>query len=136
MGFNKKLQDSSTVDSRQTALMLEFYTIEVEYYLNKAVKLLLKMDNNLTGVLNTQDVTQNHITKARLIKSISLIASIYEDLFRFVKKQAKPLKDFSVHLNLVVAKEYYESLKSFSERRKKIIGIDVDTTFNLKRPNN
>lgn len=134
--FNKKLQNSSTVDSRQTALMLEFYTIEVEYYLNKAVKLLLKMDNNLTGVLNTQDVTQNHISKARLINSISLIASIYEDLFKFVKKQAKPLKDYSVHLNLAVAKEYYESLKSFSERREKIIGIDVNTTFNLKRPNN
>ena len=131
--FIKNLQNSSEVDSRQKALMLEFYTIEVEYYLNKAVKLLLKMDNNLSGVLNTKDITQNHISKVRLINSISLIASIYNELFKFEKDQIQALKDYSVYLNLDDAKEYYESLKSFAERRKKSIGIDIGTTFDFEK---
>lgn len=134
--FNTNLQNSSEVDSRQKALMLEFYTIEVEYYLNKAVKLLLKMDNNLSNVLNTEDITQNHISKARLINSISLIVSIYDELFNFVQKQDEALKKFSVHLNLTDSKEYYESLKSFASRRKDSIGIDIKSTFNLKKEDN
>lgn len=134
--FNKNLQNSSEVDSRQKALMLEFYTIEVEYYLNKAVKLLLKMDNNLSGVLNTEDITQNHISKPRLINSISLIVSLYEELFKFVEKQEGTLKKYSVQLNLAESKDYYKSLKSFATRRKDLIGIDVETTFEFGKERN
>ena len=134
--FIKNLQNSYEIDSRQKALMLEFYTIEVEYYLNKAVKLLLKMDNNLSGVLNTKDITQNHISKTRLINSISLIASIYDELFEFVEKNDETLKKYSVHLNLDDSKEYYEALKSFTIRRKDSIGINIKTTFEFNKETN
>lgn len=134
--FNKNLKKSSKVNSREKALMLEFYTIEVEYYLNKAVKLLLKMDNNLSGVLNTEDITQNHISKTRLINAISLIVSIYDELFEFVKKQGETLKKYSVRLNLTDSKNHYKELKEFATRRKDSIGIDINTTFNLKKEEN
>lgn len=130
--FNKKLQNYSTVDSRQGALMLEFYAIEVEYYLNKAVQLLLKMDNNLTGVLDTKDITQNHISKIRLINSISLIVSIYKELFDFEEQQKETLHKYSVLFDLTDSKKYYNALKDFAERSKDLTKIDIDTTFNFK----
>lgn len=130
--FNKSLQNYSTVDSRQAALMIEFYTIEVEYYLNKAVQLLLKMDNNLTGVLNVKNISQNHISKVRLINSISLIASIYEELFKFYQDNDNALKKYAVNLDLTESKEYYKSLKGFAARRKEIIGISISSTFDSK----
>ena len=130
--FNKNLRNTQEFDSRQDALLLEFYVIEVAYYLNKAVHLILKMDNNLTGVLDENNSAKNHISKIRLINSISLIANIYEDLFNFAESQSQILKSHSVILDLSEAKEYYKSLKNFSERKKEIIGIDIETVFKQK----
>ncbi len=131
--FNKKLKNYSTVNLRQEALMSEFYAIEVEYYLNKAVNLLLKMDNNLTGVLDTKDLTQNHISKMRLINSISLIALIYEELFDFKQKQDKTLHKYSVVLDLTDSKSHYDALENFAKRNQDLIGIDLNVAFNLNK---
>lgn len=127
--FNKNLKKIEKTDSQQAALLIEFYSIEVSYYLNKAVHLILKMDNNLTEVLNENDITKNHISKERLINSIRLIASLYEELFDFAKAKSADLKKFSVVLKLSDAKGKYKTLKDFAERKKKIIGINTKITF-------
>ena len=127
--FSKNLSFCSTVDSRQTALLLEFYTIEIGYYLNKAVRLLLKMDNNLTGVLDTKNLTHNHISKVRLINSIRLIVSIYQDLFEFSESKTDILKEYSVVLDPSDEKAHYQSLKDFVERKQHLLGIDIKTIF-------
>lgn len=129
--FTKKLQQAGPVKSRQAALMLEFYTIEAEYYLNKAVHLILKMDNNLRSVLDETDLTKNHISKSRLVNAISLIASIYESLFDFAQVQSNSLCNYSVCLELSSAKEHYNSLKSFANRRNSLLGQSISSVFNV-----
>lgn len=130
--FNKSLQSYSSITSRQTALMIEFYMIEAEYYLNKAVQLVLKMDNNLTGVLNEKNISQNHISKVRLINAVSLIASIYEELFAFSRNNDIILKKYTVNIDLSESKKYYKSLMDFAKRRREVIGIDMNHTFNVR----
>ena len=127
--FEKKLKTVSEINSRQMALIVEFYAIEIEYYLNKAVLLLLKMDNNLTGVLDKNDIANNHISKNRLINSISLIASIYEELFGFCNLNGKMLKNFSVVIEISDAESHYNSLKQFTEKRKNIIEVNPEDIF-------
>lgn len=127
--FYQKLKRTEKIDSRQTALLIEFYGIEVSYYLNKSVHLILKMDNNLTEVLNENDITKNHISKERLINSISLIALLYEDLFSFIKTHSTDLYSFSVTFKLNDAIKKYNALKAFADRRKKIIGINTTIAF-------
>lgn len=127
--FNKNLKKTEEIKSQQTALLLEFYTIEVSYYLNKAVHLILKMDNNLTGVLDEDDVTKNHISKSRLINSIRLIASVYEELFDFASSKSKELANYSVVLDLSETKTKYESLKEFVKRKNGLININIENTF-------
>ena len=128
--FTKKLQQAEPVKSRQTALMLEFYTIEAEYYLNKAVHLILKMDNNLNSVLDEADLTKNRISKTRLINAISLIASIYESLFEYETKHSADLGKYSVYLHLDAAQKNYASLKNFANRRKGTIAPNILSAFN------
>ena len=130
--FTKKLQQAEPVKSRQTALMLEFYTIEAEYYLNKAVHLILKMDNNLNSVLDEADLTKNRISKTRLINAISLIASIYESLFEYETKHSADLGKYSVYLHLDAAQKNYASLKNFANRRKGTIAPNILSAFNSK----
>ena len=127
--FNKNLKVTDKIDSQQSALLIEFHAIEVSYYLNKAVHLILKMDNNLTEVLDEDDITKNHISKERLVNSIRLIASLYEELFAFAETKSADLAKFSVALKLKDAKEKYNSLKKFVDRKKKLIGIDTPNTF-------
>lgn len=129
--FNKNLKKIETNDSRQTALLLEFYIIEAEYYLNKAVQLLLGMDNNLKAVLDDNDLTRNHISKARLVNAISLLASFYEELFDFYKKKSDMMNQNLVHIDLSTMRGCYESLKEFATERKDLIEIDIENVFKL-----
>lgn len=127
--FSKNLKNMKKIDSRQSALLIEFYVIETEYYLNKALTLLLKMDNNLTCVINEMNLTRNYISKTRLKNAINLMASIYKDLFIFEENQSEGLKKYGVNVELVSTRTHYNSLKDFSRRRQNIIGLDLETTF-------
>jgi len=130
--FNNNLKQTEIIDSRQAALLLEFYTIEASYYLNKAVQLILKMDNNLTNVLDQQETTNNHISRERFINAISLLANIYEDLIKFSKSKESNLTVFSVDLDLSETKRNYYNLKKFAVRKKDILSIDIDKIFELE----
>lgn len=127
--FNKSIKEMKIINSRQAALLLEFNVIEAEYYLNKAVQLILKMDNNLIAVLDEDDLTKNHISRARLVNAIRLLASFYEELFDLAKTQSTALKDHMIYLNLDAMQEHYEALKSFATDRKDLIGIDIKNAF-------
>lgn len=130
--FINSLKNTHEIDSRQKALLFEFYVIETEYYLNKAVYLLLKMDNNLSGVIDDNNIVYNHITKERIINAISLIASIYEELFSFTDKKNTVLNSFSVRINLDHSMESYKSLQEFADRKKDMLEIDLNEIFAIK----
>lgn len=119
--FNKNIKEIKKIDSRQSALFLEFYVIEASYYLNKATRLILKMDNNLTSVLDEDDISQNHISKERIVNAISLISSIYCDLIEYVKKETKNLNNYSVHMNMKETEECFHSLEDFAKRKKDLL---------------
>lgn len=127
--FSKKLTDVGSIAARQEALLLEFYIIEADYYLSKAVRYLLKMDTNLISVLDETDMTKNHISKARLINAISLIASLYEGMFSFALKQSDALAVYSVDLDMDAMRKHYDLLKNFATERQKTIGIRIDYAF-------
>ena len=127
--FVNNLKNTEKIDSRQNALLFEFYAIEAEYYLKKAVHLLLKMDNNLSSVIDQSNIVDNHITKERLINAISLLASIYENLIFYSNEKANSLMKFSVCVSLSSIRKSYETLKNFTNRKKDILGLEIDKIF-------
>ena len=129
--FANSLKNTEKIDSRQKALLFEFYVIETEYYLNKAVYLLLKMDNNLSAVIDDSNIVENHISRERLINAVSLIASIYEALFNSSQDQTSILNKFSVNVNLTNSMENYKSLKSFANRKKDLLKLNVSEVFSF-----
>jgi hypothetical protein len=130
--FANNLKNTEKIDSRQKALLFELFVIETEYYLNKAVYLLLKMDNNLSAVIDNSNIVENHISRERLINAISLIASIYEALFSYSDKQASILNKYSVNVNLINSVENYNALKDFANRKKDMIKLDINEVFLLQ----
>ena len=127
--FADRLKNTKKIDSRKEALLFEFYYIESNYYLNKAVHLLLKMDNNLSGVLDENNFVENHITRERMINVISLIASIYEELMKYSDECQNSLIVHSVSLNLNSLWESYDSLKKFVYRKEDILYLDSSKIF-------
>lgn len=123
----KSSQDS--VDSRQKALLQEFFFIETGYYLNKAVTLILKMDNNLSVVVHEDDIANNRISKKRLVNAICLIASIYDELFQSIQMQKDKLEGFSVYLDSATLYMCYTELKQFARERSDVLSINTDKTF-------
>lgn len=121
-----------SIDSKQKALLQEFFYIEAGYYLNKAVKLILKMDNNISVVVDEDDISKNRISKKRLVNAICLIVSIYEEVFQSLQTQAEQLKAFSVCLDPKAMQECYMALKEFVTDKSSALSINIDKTFNFE----
>lgn len=135
--FYTNLKELTTkIHDRQNALLAEFYFIETEYYLNKSVNLILRMENNLSSVIDEADITKSRISKRRLNNSINLIACIYEELFSlealFSSDNTKnKLVAYCIILNKDKMIERYNSLRRFANDNNSLIGINMSSVFRL-----
>lgn len=98
--FSKKLRGVEQIDSYQTALLFEFYIIETECYLKKAIRQLLKIDTNLNALIAEDDPTKDKIEKKRLVNVIKLWLTIYDGLVVVVDEMKDKLMLHGIKIDL------------------------------------
>ena len=122
-----------SIRNSQDALLAEFYLIETSYYLGKSVDILLKMDSNLSAVIDESDFRKCRISKRRVNNAIRLVASIYESLFAytdlFQTGSLNKLQPYRIPVENKSMLEKYNSLKSFAEDNSTLLGINTKDIF-------
>jgi len=113
--------------SEQDALLAEFHYIEASYYLNKAVGILISMDNNLSNVVDKANTSPDMLSQMRLENAVRLLAAMYGNLADAKTKHSKNLQKYGVVIEDKNVKAYQKMLAGFIKRRHKYLNINLPT---------